>query len=127
MPLYGHELSEETDPFQAGLGWAVKLDKGDFLGREALLKRKEDATLRRRIGLELQGKRIAREGAAVVAAGEAIGVVASGTFSPTFNKSIAMAYVGPAFAAIGTRLAVDIRGTEEPAMVVAMPFYRRAS
>ena len=67
MPLYGHELNEETDPFQAGLGWAVKLDKGDFVGRDALLRRKNDPALRRRVGLEVEGKRIAREGAAVLA------------------------------------------------------------
>src|SRR5205807_7237071 len=72
MPLYGHELNENMDPFQAGLGWAVKLDKGDFRGREALIKRQKDATLRQRVGLELTGKRIAREGAAVQADGKAI-------------------------------------------------------
>src|SRR6202035_3971970 len=123
---YGHELNEETDPFQAGLGWAVKLDKGDFRGRAALLKRKDDATLRRRVGLELCGKRIAREAAVVGAGGKPAGVVTSGTFSPTFNKSIAMAYVDPAYLAVGTAVAIDIRGTPEPASVVALPFYRRA-
>src|SRR5437870_7436226 len=75
MPLYGHELNEEIDPFQAGLAWAVKLDKGDFHGKDALRRRKEDKSLRQRIGLELAGKRIAREGAAVKASGAAIGVV----------------------------------------------------
>ena len=126
MPLYGHELSEEIDPLQAGLAWAVKLDKGDFLGRDALLRRNDDPARRRRVGLELRGKRIAREGAAVVAAGEPAGVVTSGTFSPTLNKAIAMAYVDPAYQAVGTSLQVDIRGTQEPAVVVATPFYRRA-
>src|SRR5207237_3566763 len=66
MPLYGHELNEDTDPLQAGLGWAVKLNKGDFIGRDALLRRKDDPTLRRRVGLELEGKRIAREGSVVL-------------------------------------------------------------
>jgi aminomethyltransferase len=126
MPLYGHELSEEIDPFQAGLGWAVKLDKGDFLGRTALVKRKDDPARRRRVGLELRGKRIAREGAAVLAADRAVGVVTSGTFSPTFNKAIAMAYVEPALQAVGATLQLDIRGAPEPANVVPMPFYRRA-
>jgi aminomethyltransferase len=64
MPLYGHELNEDTDPFQAGLAWAVKLDKGDFIGREALVRRRQDSSLLQRVGLELEGKRIAREGAA---------------------------------------------------------------
>ncbi len=125
MPLYGHELGEEIDPFQAGLGWAVKMDKGDFRGRSALERRKADASARRRVGIELAGKRIAREGANLVVDGKNIGVVASGTFSPTFQKPIAMAYVDPAFQTIGTTLAVDIRGNLEPATVVAMPFYKR--
>jgi aminomethyltransferase len=126
MPLYGHELTEEIDPLQAGLTWAVKLGKGDFRGRDALLKRKDDPTLPRRVGLELQGKRIAREGATVIAGGKPVGKVTSGTFSPSFNKVIAMAYLDPAHLAVGTNLEVDIRGTPEPAVVVPMPFYRRA-
>jgi len=125
MPLYGHELSEDIDPFQAGLAWAVKLDKGDFLGRDALLKRKADETLPRRVGLELAGRRIAREGAAVLAEGSVVGTVSSGTFAPTLEKSIAMAYVTPVHAAVGTRLHVDIRGKAEDALVVPLPFYKR--
>ena len=73
MPLYGHELNEDIDPFQAGLGWAVKFDKGEFIGRAALLKHKEDTTRRRRVGLELAGKRIAREGARLLHEGKEIG------------------------------------------------------
>jgi aminomethyltransferase len=125
MPLYGHELTEETDPYQAGLGWAVKPDKGDFIGREALLRLRDDAARRRRVGLELQGKRIAREGAAVVRDGGEVGRVTSGTFSPTLGRVIAMAYVDPACAAAGTECAVDVRGKTEPARVVPLPFYRR--
>jgi aminomethyltransferase len=125
MPLYGHELGEEIDPLQAGLAWAVKFDKGDFIGRDALLRRKEDVTLRRRAGLELEGKRIAREGAPVLAEGREVGKVTSGTFAPTLSKSIAMAYVEPAYGAPGTTLTVDIRGKHEPARVVPLPFYRR--
>jgi aminomethyltransferase len=125
MPLYGHELDEETDPLQAGLGWAVKMDKGDFVGKDALRKRREDKSLRVRVGLELEGKRIAREGAAVQRNGAAIGKVTSGTFSPTLNKAIAMAYVAPNHAAAGTVLAVDVRGKAETARVAPLPFYRR--
>ena len=117
MPLYGHELGEETDPFQAGLGWAVKLDKGEFVGRAALL--------RRRVGLELEGKRIAREGAAVVVGGKEVGRVTSGTFSPTLERSIAMAYVAPAHGAPGTALAVEVGKAPAAARVVPLPFYRR--
>src|SRR5437870_1001078 len=125
MPLYGHELNEETDPFQAGLSWAVKLDKGDFIGREALLRRRQDPSLPQRIGLELEGRRIAREGAVVLKDGEPVGRVTSGTFSPTLNKAIAMAYLKPAHAQAGTILAVDVRGKPESARVVPLPFYRR--
>ena len=126
MPLYGHELSEQIDPFEAGVGWAVKLDKGDFRGRTALLSRKDDAKRRRRVGLELRGKRIAREGATVLVGGRPVGVVTSGTFSPTFNKVIAMAYVEPGCQAVGTPVQIDIRGTPEPGAIVPTPFYRRA-
>ena len=125
MPLYGHELSEESDPFQAGLGWAVKLDKGDFLGREALQRRRQDPTLPRSVGLELEGKRIAREGSLVTLEGRTIGRVTSGTFAPTLNKALAMAYVDPAHTAVGTACSVDVRGKVEPARVVGLPFYRR--
>lgn len=125
MPLYGHELSEEIDPFQAGLGWAVKMDKGDFIGREALERRRQDATRRRRVGLELEGKRIAREGAAVIHQGREVGTVTSGTFAPTLGKAIVMAYVDPAAAAPGTACEVDVRGKPAPAKVVPLPFYKR--
>jgi len=125
MPLYGHELSEEIDPFQAGLGWAVKLDKGDFHGREALLGRRQDAKLKHRVGLELQGKRIAREGAKALAKGKEVGSVSSGTFGPTVNKSIAMAYLEPAYKEPGTLVEIDIRSKMEPARIVPLPFYRR--
>jgi aminomethyltransferase len=125
MPLYGHELSEEIDPFQAGLGWAVKLDKGDFIGRDALLRRREDQTRRVRVGLELEGKRIAREGSAVLSQGQEIGRLTSGTFAPTIGKAIAMAYVDPNQAKPGTACEVDIRGKPAAARVVSLPFYKR--
>jgi aminomethyltransferase len=125
MPLYGHELNEETDPFQAGLAWAVKLTKGDFVGRDALLRRKDDPTLRRRVGLELDGKRIAREGSAVLKGGAEVGRVTSGTYSPTLDRAIAMAYVDPALTAAGAACEVDIRGKAAPAKVVPLPFYKR--
>jgi aminomethyltransferase len=125
MPLYGHELTEETDPLQAGLGWAVKLGKGPFVGRDAIQRRSQDATRPVRVGLELEGKRIAREGAAVARDGRPVGRVTSGTFAPTLQKVVAMAYLDPACAAVGTRLTVDVRGRAEPAQVVPLPFYRR--
>jgi aminomethyltransferase len=126
MPLYGHELNEEIDPFQAGLDWAVKMDKGDFIGRTALERRRADRSLRVRVGLEVEGKRIAREGAAVMRNGVEAGRVTSGTFAPTLQKAIAMAYVDRALAAPGMNCEVDIRGKPAPARVVELPFYRRA-
>jgi aminomethyltransferase len=125
MPLYGHELTETIDPLQEGLGWAVKFDKGEFIGRDAILRRRDDKTRRHRVGLEIEGKRIARENASVSANGQEIGQVTSGTFAPTLGKAIAMAYVDPEFAASGTPCEVDVRGKPARARVVPLPFYRR--
>lgn len=124
MPLYGHELNEEIDPLQAGLGWAVKFDKGDFRGKAAILERM-NTPRRERVGLALAGKRIAREGSAVKRGDKVIGVVTSGTFSPTLNKTIAMAFVDPDERDIGVPLTVDVRGKDEAAEVVKLPFYKR--
>jgi aminomethyltransferase len=129
MPLYGHELNEEIDPLQAGLGWAVKLDKGDFIGRSSLLMAREQVNRsgRQRVGLVLEGKRAAREGCAVVLGdGRVVGTITSGSFTPTLQKSIAMAYVDVAHTDVGTRLVVDVRGKMEPAAVTPLPFYKRA-
>jgi aminomethyltransferase len=124
MPLYGHELTEEIDPFSAGLGWAVKLDKAEFVGREPLRALKENPS-RVRIGLVLEGKRIARQGATVLDGGREVGLATSGTFSPSLQASIAMALVSPEARAIGTGLSVDVRGHRESARVVKLPFYKR--
>ena len=125
MPLYGHELDETIDPFTAGLAFGVRLDAGDFIGRAALAAAKADPDRLRRVGLQLAGKRIAREGALVFAGDRQIGRVTSGTFSPTLETSIAMALVPSAQAAAGTPLMIDIRGQREPATVVKLPFYKR--
>lgn len=125
MPLYGHELSETIDPLQAGLGWAVKLDTKDFLGKAAIQERQSQPDRPVRIGIELQGKRIAREGAEVYAGSTLLGTVTSGTFAPTLQKAIAMAYVPAGYAAIGTRVFIDVRGNLEPGQVVPLPFYKR--
>jgi aminomethyltransferase len=129
MPLYGHELSESIDPYTAGLGWAVKLAKGDFWGREALKRLKAirltDAAHKTRVGLQLSGKRIARQGSRVFAGDRAAGEVTSGTFSPTLGISLAMAMVDSTASASGTALDVDVRGHREPARVVRLPFYDR--
>lgn len=125
MPLYGHELTEQINPFQAGLGFAVQLEGREFIGRDALKRWKEDASLPRRVGLRLSGKRVAREHSVVYRDEQPVGEVTSGTFSPTFQQSIAMAYVQPQAAAEGTPLQVDVRGRREAAVVVKLPFYSR--
>jgi aminomethyltransferase len=125
MPLYGHELSEDINPFEAGLGFACHLVGYDFPGRDALKRLAEQPLRRVRVGLELAGRRIARPGAVLLAAGEPVGQITSGTFAPTLQKSIAMGFVPPQFSRPGTDLAVDLRGRMEPARVVEPPFYRR--
>jgi aminomethyltransferase len=124
MPLYGHELSEEINPYAAGVGWAVKLEKGEFVGREALVqfKNRPGPT---RVGLRLEGKRIARQESRVLHEGQPVGSVTSGTFAPTLQQSLAMALVDPSAAAPGLVLSVDVRGHQEPARVVPLPFYGR--
>ena len=126
MPLYGHELSEKINPFQAGLGFAVQLANREFVGAAALRVLKEDPNQDRRVGLELAGERVAREHSLVLADGEACGEVTSGTFSPTLERPIAMAYVRRQFAQPGSNLEVAIRGKVERAAVVQLPFYSRA-
>jgi aminomethyltransferase len=125
MPLYGHEMDENVDPFTAGLSFGVKLQKPDFIGKAALQGLAGRTDLPKRVGLRLPGKRIARQGAALIFQGEPVGQVVSGTFSPTLEASIAMGYVPPPCAAPGTNLEVDIRGQRESVQVVSLPFYKR--
>lgn len=125
MPLYGHELSETLDPLSAGLSWAVDLTK-DFNGAQALRSIQQAGPKRKLVGLELEGKRIARQHTPIVLDGKPVGEVTSGTFSPTLQKSIAMAYVDAANSAEGTTLSADLRGEQLPARIVKLPFYKRA-
>ncbi|HOB74086.1 MAG TPA: glycine cleavage system aminomethyltransferase GcvT [Phycisphaerae bacterium] len=124
MPLYGHELDENTDSLTAGLGWCVDLNK-DFIGAEAMRKRVAAGLERKLVGIELEGRRIARHRASVFHGGVPVGEVTSGTFSPTLQKSIAMAYVRADLAEPGTRLEVDVAGKPTGAVVVKLPFYKR--
>jgi aminomethyltransferase len=124
MPLYGHELTESIDPLSADLAWAVDLSK-EFIGAEALRTIAEQKPKRKLVGLELAGRRIARQDTPIGLGGKAIGVVTSGTFSPTLQKSIAMAYVDADSSGTGSELTADLKGFAEPARVVTLPFYRR--
>jgi len=125
MPLYGHELSEQINPFQAGLGFACHLVGYDFPGRDALVAIQNRPAASVRVGLELAGKRGARQGCPILVDGCPVGEVTSGSYSPTLGKPIAMGYLAPEFSRPGTELQIDIRGRVEPARVVELPFYRR--
>ncbi|MGH7136342.1 MAG: glycine cleavage system aminomethyltransferase GcvT [Pirellulales bacterium] len=125
MPLYGHELSEDYNPYQAGLSFAVDLEGRSFPGSIVLARTKDDPTLPRRIGVTIEGKRPAREGNTILRQGRNVGRVTSGTLSPTLGRPIAMGYVEPQFATPGERLQVDVRGQTLEASVVELPFYHR--
>jgi len=129
MPLYGNELDRTTNPYEAGLGRVVKLDKaGDFVGREALGAVAAKGPVRQLVGMTVVGRGIARHGHRILdEAGRPIGGVTSGTMSPTLGRPIAMGYVPSAAAEPGTMLGVDIRGSSVAAEVVTLPFYRRTS
>jgi len=125
MALYGHELDETTTPFEAGLGWVVKLDKGEFLGSEALARQQEEGVPRKLVGFEVTGRGIAREGHTVQHAGSRVGQVTSGTWSPTFEKALGLAYVPTRLGENGTVVDIDVRGRTVPARVTGIPFYKR--
>lgn len=123
MPLYGHELDEEITPLEAGLDFAVKLDKEDFIGKAAMAAKLPLA--RQRVGLEVTGRGIVREHQDIYIGERLVGKTTSGTHGPFLNKAIAMAYLAPADAAVGTQLEVDVRGRRVPCKVVPLPFYKR--
>jgi len=125
MALYGHELDETTTPLEAGLDWVVKLDKGDFIGSTALREQQHDGVPRKLVGFEVTGRGIAREGHAVTHDGSRVGQVTSGTWSPTFEKALGMAYVPAALGTPGTEVEIDVRGRTVPAQLAGIPFYRR--
>jgi len=127
MPLYGHELNENIDPLSAGLSFAIDLNK-EFIGAAPLREIQANGPKRKLVGLELEGRRIARQGMTVhTTDGKPIGEITSGTFGPTVQKSIATAYVDAASAGEGTSLNVDLKGSMNPARVVKPPFYKRPS
>lgn len=128
MPLYGHELDESINPLQAGLGFACNLSDRDFVGSKSLADIKANSPVATRVGLKLAGKRAARQGASVLDHdSRIIGAVTSGSFSPTLDCPIAMAYIHPDMAQSGAELQVDIRGSIVPATIVPLPFYKRTN
>jgi aminomethyltransferase len=128
MPLYGHELEENIDPYMAGLGFACQCKDRTFVGRDILVERSKEEIEVKRVGLVLEGRRAAREQSACFdMAGNPIGTVTSGSFSPTLQKPIAMAYLSRHAAILGAEIQVDIRGSTSRAWVQELPFYKRAN
>jgi len=126
LALYGNDIDDTVTPWEANLGWIVKMKKGDFSGREALAKQKEAGITRRLVGFEVTGRGIARHGFPVVdPASGPVGVVTSGTQTPTVGKPIGLAYVPVGRVTPGTPLAIDVRGRSVAARVVPTPFYKR--
>jgi len=126
LPLYGQEISAMVDPIEAGLGWAVSLDKGPFLGREALLKTRLEGAPNRLVGLRMTAGGVPRRGYEVVAGSLTVGEVTTGMWAPSLDAFLALAYVPVEYAAVGTELGVAIRDKVRPAVVVKKPFYTPA-
>jgi aminomethyltransferase len=125
MSLYGHELSDDISPLEAGLGWICKLNKGDFVGREPMAKLKEEGLKRKLVGFEMVDKGIARDEMDVYVGDEKVGVVTSGSPAPFLKKNIGLAFVPTEFAKTGQEITIDVRGKKLAAVVVPTPFYKR--
>ncbi|MCB1021935.1 MAG: glycine cleavage system aminomethyltransferase GcvT [Bryobacterales bacterium] len=125
MALHGHEISEDITPYEANLGWIVKLKKGDFLGRDALVKQKEAGVKRKTVGFEIRGRGIGRDGYRVFADGSDVGFVTSGGPSPTLGKNIGIAMVPAEMAVPGRPIEIEIRTRRVEAETVSLPFYTR--
>jgi aminomethyltransferase len=126
LALYGHEIDASISPFEADLAWIVKLDKGDFIGRDALLKQQESGLRRKLAGFEMRGRGIARDGYEVLSNGVPAGWVTSGSPSPTLNKNIGLCYLPAEEAQPGKAIQVMIRNQPVDAVTVETPFYKRA-
>jgi len=127
MALYGHEITDEIHALEAGLGWIVKLAKGDFLGKAALEAAKAAGLTRKLVGFKTFEKRdIARDGMKVLKDGAEVGFVTSAAPSPTVGANIGLAYVPTAMSAVGNRIQIDIRGRAAEAEIIPTPFYKRA-
>jgi len=126
LALYGHEIDETTTLLEANLGWICKLDKGDFIGRDALARQKEEGVKRKLVGFEMTGRGIARDDHEVVIGGQRVGKVTSGSPAPFLKKNIGFAYAPVEFAAVSQEIQIDVRGRLVDAQIVKTPFYKRA-
>ena len=125
MTLYGNDIDDTTTVLEADLGWIVRLDKGEFIGRDVLLRQMEHGADRKLVGFETRGRAVARHGYPALSGGVQVGRVTSGTFAPYLKKNIGLAYLPLALGGIGTEFEVEIRGRREGAVVVETPFYKR--
>ncbi len=125
LPLYGNELSQDITPLEAGLGFFVKLQKHNFIGKEALLKQKEEGLKRKLVGFEMKDRGIPRHGYEVLAKGEKIGVVTTGYLSPTLKKNIGLALIDSKYSEIGTEIEIVIRNKSLRAEVISKKFYKK--
>ena len=123
--LYGNDIDQTTNHLEAGLGWITKLNKGDFVGRNALLKVKEEGVRRKLMGFTLSEKAVARHGYPLSIDGTEVGLVTSGTFSPSLEQAIGMGYVAAEHAKVGGKVTVGIRGRQVPASLVKVPFVQK--
>ncbi len=124
-PLYGHELDEDTTLLEANLGWITKLDKGDFIGRDALIEQRARGTRKKLVGFEMTGQGIARDGYDLYAASERAGRVTSGSYAPFLKKNLGMAYTSSPQVSPGSEVEIEIRGRRAGARIVPLPFYKR--
>lgn len=122
--LYGNDINEHTSPLEAPLAWMVKWEKGDFIGRDALLRQREEGPARKLVGFTVEGRALARHGDALRYGGSQVGTVTSGSYSPTRQTSIGMGYVPRNLADVGVQLEVEVRGRTAPVRVTRLPFYR---
>jgi len=123
MSLYGHDITELTNPLEARLDFVVKFEKGDFIGKEAMLRKKDEGVKRKRVGLKVVDKGIPRAECRILKDGKSVGTITSGTFSPTLNAGIAMGYVPSEYSNVGERLSVEVHGKLLEAEVTGFPFY----
>jgi aminomethyltransferase len=123
--LYGHDIDETTSPIEAALSWSIqkrRREAGDFPGAQRILRELKDGPERRRVGVAPEGRQPAREGTPILAGGRKVGRLTSGGFGPSVNAPVAMGYVEAGFAKPGTRVTLEVRGKELPALVAVMPF-----
>jgi aminomethyltransferase len=123
--LWGHDMDETTTPLEAGLGWVVKLAKGDFVGRSALQQQKKEGLRRKLVGFEVLDRVPVRDGYPVIVDGVEVGAVTSGSYAPYLKKNIGLVYLPIEHTALGTEFSVVVRGRQVPARVVEIPFYKR--